>query len=79
MEFPKDYYFVAQNFPEKFFKKNQKNQWGKPKNFSKNGHPKKIKMGKKSYASKTVPSKNPIFEKKSEKKVGPSKTVPSKR
>ena len=68
MEFPKDYFFVAQNFPEKFFKKNQKKSKGEGKSFLKKmGNPKK-KDGEKSYASKTVPSKNPIFEKKSEKK-----------
>ena len=68
MEFPKDYFFVAQNFPEKFFKKNQKKSKGEGKSFLKKWAPQKNKDGKKSYASKTVPSKNPIFEKKSEKK-----------
>ena len=68
MGFPKDYFFVAQNFPEKFFKKNQKKSKGECKKFFKKWAPQKNKDGKKSYASKTVPSKNPIFEKKSEKK-----------
>ena len=41
------------------------------------GNPKK-KDGEKSYASKTVPSKNPIFEKKSEKKQARQKLYPQK-
>jgi hypothetical protein len=60
-------YSVAQNFPEKFLKKIKKSMGGMQKFFEKMGKSKK-KRWEKSYASKTVPSKNPIFEKKSEKK-----------
>ena len=45
--------------------------------FEKMGKSKK-KRWEKSYASKTVPSKNPIFEKKSEKKQALQKLYPQK-
>jgi hypothetical protein len=50
-----------------FLKKIKKSKGGMQKFFEKMGKSKK-KRWEKSYASKTVPSKNPIFEKKSEKK-----------
>ena len=50
MEFSKDYFFVAQKFPEKIFKKIKKNKGGSQK-FFKNEHPKNKKMGK-------IPKKN---------------------
>ena len=78
MEFPESYFFVAQNFPEKFFKKNQKNQRGNAKNFSKNGHPKKIKNGKKVTRQKQYPQKT-RFSKKNLKKSRPVKNCTLKK
>ena len=78
MEFPESYFFVAQNFPEKFFKKNQKNQRRNAKNFSKNGHPKKIKKGKKVTRQKQYPQKT-RFSKKNLKKSRPVKNCTLKK